>query len=209
MMSEPKSKPSWSKCLPLELWPARDQAAWKAALVLGDLLDPGGVASRWSFVTQCKIVSGYGRYLYFLLLRDELEAPHPQHRHGGHREFDGHEVIDLRRIVLGACQPNAVAVRLEQHGWTRVAVETLATVVHEFADETLIGQRESADAGLMAGIALDLDLGPVAAQQDEPAIGAPDHLVALKWPEGAAKGLTRALPTRSCTYKSIPLGREM
>lgn len=72
-MSEGKSKPSWSKCLPLELWPARDQDAWKAALELGDILDPGGVASCWSLSTQRKTASGYGRYLFFLLQRGELE----------------------------------------------------------------------------------------------------------------------------------------
>jgi integrase len=71
MMSEPKS---WSKCLPIELWPARDQDAWKAALERGDLLDHGGVASGWSLPTQQKAAAGYGRYLYFLLRRGEINS---------------------------------------------------------------------------------------------------------------------------------------
>jgi integrase len=73
MMSDHKSKPSWSKSIPFDLWPVADQAAWKAAHVLGDVLDPGGVASRWSPPSKKKAERGYGRYLFFLLQRSELD----------------------------------------------------------------------------------------------------------------------------------------
>jgi integrase/recombinase XerD len=64
----------WSNCLPVVLWPACDQAAWEKALQPGDIFDPGGVASGWPPVTQRKRASGYGRYLFFLDERGELDA---------------------------------------------------------------------------------------------------------------------------------------
>lgn len=39
----------------------------------GDVLDPGGVASRWSPATRRKTALGYGRYLFFLLQRGHLD----------------------------------------------------------------------------------------------------------------------------------------
>ena len=73
-MLEPKSKSGWSKSIPIALWPARDRAAWDAALAPGDVLDPGGVASRWSPATRRKTALGYGRFLFFLLQRGDLDV---------------------------------------------------------------------------------------------------------------------------------------
>lgn len=64
---------SWSKCMPLDLWPAADRAAWEAALKPGDAFDVGGLASRWSGPTQKKTMLGWGRYLFFLYERNELD----------------------------------------------------------------------------------------------------------------------------------------
>jgi hypothetical protein len=65
---------TWSKSLPLELWPTGDHAAWQAALKPGGVFEPGGVASRWSAATQRKTALGYGRYLFWLQQHDNLDV---------------------------------------------------------------------------------------------------------------------------------------
>jgi len=64
---------TWSKCLPIRLWPSADQAAWEAAIHPTDPFESGGIASRWSRATKRKTASGYGRYLYWLRERGELD----------------------------------------------------------------------------------------------------------------------------------------
>jgi hypothetical protein len=59
--------------LPFDLWPAADRAAWQAALRPGDAFDVGGLASRWSEATRRKTMLGWGRYLFFLQERGELD----------------------------------------------------------------------------------------------------------------------------------------
>jgi integrase/recombinase XerD len=65
---------TWSKSVPLELWPTGDHAAWQAALKPGDVFEPGGVASRWSAATQRKTALGYGRYLFWLQRHCNLDV---------------------------------------------------------------------------------------------------------------------------------------
>src|SRR5690348_2552541 len=67
------SKTSWSKSLPLDPWPTADRAAWQAALRPGDAFDVGGVASGWAQATQNKTMLGWGRFLFFLSERNELD----------------------------------------------------------------------------------------------------------------------------------------
>ena len=64
---------TWSKCLPIRLWPPADRAAWEAAMRPSDPFESGGIASRWSAATQRKTAAGYGRYLYWLRERGELD----------------------------------------------------------------------------------------------------------------------------------------
>ena len=59
--------------LPLGQWPAADQAAWAAALTIGDALDPGGLASRWAPATQRIAEEGYGYWVAWLAERDALD----------------------------------------------------------------------------------------------------------------------------------------
>ena len=59
--------------MPVELWPAADRMAWEAALKPVDVFDIAGVASRWSEATQHKTELGWGRYLFFLFERAELD----------------------------------------------------------------------------------------------------------------------------------------
>jgi site-specific recombinase XerD len=67
------------RCVPPHRWPQTDQHAWAAALASGDILDPGGPASRWSPFTRRKVAKGYGRWLAWLedhelLVPSELPA---------------------------------------------------------------------------------------------------------------------------------------
>ena len=64
---------TWSKCLPIRLWPSADQAAWEAAIHPNDPFESGDIASRWSRATKRKTAAGYGRYLYWLGERGELD----------------------------------------------------------------------------------------------------------------------------------------
>jgi integrase len=65
---------SWSKSLPIALWPNADRGAWGAALRPGNVFDAGGSAARWSPATQRKTALGYGRFLFWLSERGELDV---------------------------------------------------------------------------------------------------------------------------------------
>jgi integrase/recombinase XerD len=64
---------TWTKCIPIRLWPPADQAAWEAAVRPSDPFESGGIALRWSAATRRKTAAGYGRYLYWLRERGELD----------------------------------------------------------------------------------------------------------------------------------------
>ena len=60
--------------LPLEDWPAVDRAGWNAAVDSGDLLDDGGLGSRWTEGTRRKYSESYGAWLAFLERSGELDV---------------------------------------------------------------------------------------------------------------------------------------
>lgn len=60
------SKEAPRRSLPFADWPAVDQTAWNTAQQPGDILDPGGVATRWADTTCRLVVNGYGHWLYWL-----------------------------------------------------------------------------------------------------------------------------------------------
>jgi hypothetical protein len=64
---------TWSKCLPIRLWPSADQAAWEAAIHPNDPFESEGIAMCWSLATKRKTAAGYGRYLCWLGERGELD----------------------------------------------------------------------------------------------------------------------------------------
>jgi integrase len=72
-ISSHKSGRPWSNCLPIGLWPTVDRFAWEASLKPGTVFDSGGIASGWSPATRRKTVSGYGRFLFWLKERGELD----------------------------------------------------------------------------------------------------------------------------------------
>lgn len=61
------------RCMPPEEWPAEDRSLWQAAQEPGDILEPGGIAAGWGAHTRRAAVSGYGRYLTWLLMTGQLE----------------------------------------------------------------------------------------------------------------------------------------
>src|SRR5262249_33140761 len=64
---------SWSKCLPITLWPSVDRAAWETAIRPRDPFKCGRNATSWSEATRRKTISGYGRFLFWLKERNELD----------------------------------------------------------------------------------------------------------------------------------------
>ena len=54
------------KSMPIQDWPKADQDAWARAVAVGDILDDGGLASRWAKATKNKCEVEYGRWLSFL-----------------------------------------------------------------------------------------------------------------------------------------------
>ena len=67
-------KARWTKCVPIALWPPADRAAWEAAMRPGDPFEEAGIATRWSAATRRKTACGYGRFLFWLLERGELDV---------------------------------------------------------------------------------------------------------------------------------------
>ena len=66
-------RPSRSKCLPITLWPPMDRAAWVTAICPGDPFECRGIAVSWSTATRRKTIAGYGRFLFWLKERNELD----------------------------------------------------------------------------------------------------------------------------------------
>jgi len=60
-----KSDPT-RRCRPIELWPVSDHDIWDAAMVGGDVLEPGGEGADWTPHSRRKIAKGYGRWLTWL-----------------------------------------------------------------------------------------------------------------------------------------------
>jgi integrase/recombinase XerD len=95
------------KAIPVDCWPEADQAAWLAAHRSGDVLDPGGVAAAWSPATRRKTAAGYGRYLFWLAERGELDpAAVPAGRVT--RERLASYLADLRRDNRGHTIQNRI-----------------------------------------------------------------------------------------------------
>jgi hypothetical protein len=67
-------KAVFSNCLPIALWPRADRAAWEAAMRPRDPFEDEGVGTRWSAATRRKTARGYGRFLFWLRERGELDV---------------------------------------------------------------------------------------------------------------------------------------
>jgi integrase/recombinase XerD len=65
------------RSLPIQAWPASDQAAWNAAHRRGGLLDDDGGAAAWSPATSDLIARGYGTFLAFLEDANSLDPVAP------------------------------------------------------------------------------------------------------------------------------------
>jgi len=63
------------RCLKVHEWPERDQQAWHALFVPGDILDGTvGAGFHWEEATREKYRKGYGRWLTFLITTDQLDT---------------------------------------------------------------------------------------------------------------------------------------
>jgi len=107
----------WSKCLPITLWPSADRAAWEEAIRPGNPFEDGGVAGAWSPATRHKTIVGYGRYLFFLKDRNELdETARPNERITPERLTA--YVEHLRRVNQG----HTIQCRIQELGDTMRAL---------------------------------------------------------------------------------------
>ncbi len=59
--------------MPIEEWPARDQAAWQAALEPAGFLEEGGVAAGWAEASRKMVTDGYGYWLTWLDRTGQLD----------------------------------------------------------------------------------------------------------------------------------------
>ena len=61
------------RCLPVELWPKCDQAAWVAAIAPGTVLDDAiGRGALWRQPTRRRVSKCYGRWLSYLIVAGKL-----------------------------------------------------------------------------------------------------------------------------------------
>jgi integrase/recombinase XerD len=102
--------------MPKVSWPNPDCLAWETAMVVGDVLEPGGAGSDWAPHSRFKIAKGYGRWLTWLLIRDLLDPQTPPAARVTPQLVRDY-VVDLRRInapftVLARVQELYQAIRV-------------------------------------------------------------------------------------------------
>jgi integrase len=68
------------RCLPLSEWPAEDANKWRESLNAGDIIDGGGIRSKYRQISNRKTERGYGRFLTFLGRRGLLTTGPPADR---------------------------------------------------------------------------------------------------------------------------------
>jgi integrase/recombinase XerD len=65
------------RCLTVAAWPTADRLLWQAALVPGDILEPGGDRARYSAISNRNVARSYGRWLGWLDHTGQLQADVP------------------------------------------------------------------------------------------------------------------------------------
>ena len=99
------------RSLPFADWLAVDQAAWTMAQQPGDILDPGGVATRWADATCRLVANGYGHLLYWLRREDLLDlGQNPEDRVTRTIVF---RYVEMLKVGVA---PYTVSARLQQLG---------------------------------------------------------------------------------------------
>lgn len=99
------------RCLKLEEWPEADRAAWQTRLRLGDLFEPGGVATTWAEATRGMELNGYGRWLTWLVQTGRLD-PTSSPADRVTTEAASSYLAELKRAVA----PFTVSARIQQLG---------------------------------------------------------------------------------------------
>src|SRR5262249_29619539 len=93
-------KARWTKCLPIALWPPADRAASEAAMRRPDPFEDAGIANRWSAAARRKTACGYGRFLFWLLERGELDVTADPAARITHKRLTSY-LEDLRSVNRG------------------------------------------------------------------------------------------------------------
>jgi integrase/recombinase XerD len=117
-------KAVWSKCLPIALWPPADRSAWEAAMCSRDPFEDEGIGARWSAATRRKTARGYGRFLFWLRERGELDVTEDPAARITHQRLTSY-VDDLRSANRGHTIQNriqelgdAMRVLAPDHDWS-------------------------------------------------------------------------------------------
>jgi integrase/recombinase XerD len=191
------------KVLPVERWPASDQAAWKAAFIEGELFEPSGAAAHWAAGSRTSVAKGYGRWIGYLANAcPEILMVPPAERITESR-IDTF-VEELRQTVSSTTVYNAVkhtydAVRVMSPGdwkWLQMRVTRLSR---------LIRTRPKADRLVSSRRLLELGL-----ELMDTALAVPTpHAARLRYRDGLLIALlaSRALRRRNIT--NIRVGRNL
>ena len=110
-MTGSRSRQGPHRALPFSRWPERDRAAWNAALRPGDVLDPGGIAARWSAASRRKTALGYGHFLSWLESVGRLDRTTEPGARVTRAEVSAY-LVELKRTVRG----HTVQCRIQELG---------------------------------------------------------------------------------------------
>lgn len=208
MSLDPKKDPS-RRSIPVAEWPEIDRRAWQAALVKGDILEPGGDASEWAPHSVRKVSSGYGRWIGFLdrcgLLVPGVEPTHrliPERVRdyiGELRASNSSSYSVLSRVgelrqAITAMTPG------ENLRWLRLIENRLRHEARPVRDKTA-ALTVRADALFEFGVEL-------MAKTDEPQAGSPLKR-ARQYRDGLQIAVLIARPLRRRNFAMIELGRHL
>lgn len=199
--------PPANRCTPLAEWPALDQAAWAAALLPGDVFDPGGVATTWALATQKMVVQGYGHWLTWLARHNALDPSlAPAARVSRERLFG--YLQELRASVASF----TVATRIQQVGnalramapesdwrWIQRAADRTRSTASSVRNKR--AQLQSPDQLVRFGLSL-------MAQADDPASASP-AVRAATYRDGLMIALLALRPIRRRNLAAILCDRHL
>jgi integrase/recombinase XerD len=201
-----KSDPA-RRCRPIELWPVSDRNAWDAAMVGGDILDPGGEGSDWAPHSRRKIAKGYGRWLTWLDARRLLDpALGPDARVTP--EHISRYVADLRLInapytVLARVQELYQAIQVMVPGRDWAWLRRIENQVRHIAVSVRNKRSRVIPVEMLAAFGIELMTHADIPESDTPLKRA------CQFRDGLMIALLAARPLRRRNLVSIEIGRHL
>ena len=202
-----------AKALALIDWPLADRESWRIALLDGDVLEPGGPASKWALATRSGAGTGYGRWLAWLASRGPLERDKSAVCHVTPANV-AMFVAELRQeyatssaatylaflvMALGAMAPN------QDWGWLQRSVARLRRRAQPVRDKRR--RLQSTDDLLSFGI--ELMTATDAATSVESAEPTLRWEAATQYRDGLMIALLALRPLRRKNFCAIEIGRHL